>query len=680
MANKDDVVWWSKGRTTSGVNVDSDTRLLHKFLPDIAKNLSSIKMSLLSLVKTQELDKKNQYFEKQRQRASDYSKRYKKIKPTKEEKKAVTEDKKSLLDTVRDGIVGIFKFILLGLAAMGISKLLSLPGVMDGIKTFFKDFIVALADIIKKGVSFLTDLIQDVEVTNSLTKLFKDLFHFIAEGISKAADIFSNILTDPENKGSIVKVITSIIGVVFNGLIATLDVIGSTLGTNEASIREGIIKLLVMIANGIAGSLKFTENLLSDENFRKAISKIYVAFKEFFSRILNEPFSVPILGEVSLKQVFIATGAALVGFQIALAALTGAMVGRAAARGVTGGGGLPGTGGTVGGGKAGTFGKIVGQAGNLLMGAAAVVGIKEWVDASKATDKRKEELKSQGQAPIGSPQPKTPAQAAATNMLQSKMKQGDVVSELHEPGTDILAQKIPSLVSNFGVFTAFDDKFHNEKHPGSKHAEGLALDFTVNGGKAAYAQAAEAIRKHLLDSGLNYSDFYVKDEANNPGKSTTGDHVHVQFKSKEAAEKYRAKYPTMTASAFAREPGTAAALTPEQVSAASPPSNVPTRAPTETPPIADKPKPSPTFGDTLVSMFSEGETGDFFRKIDEMTGGKLGIASGELASVIRTRGLFDITPDMVDGSTNITTSQYAESVGPIPSVYDDTLIKKLIAA
>jgi hypothetical protein len=69
--------------------------------------------------------------------------------------------------------------------------------------------------------------------------------------------------------------------------------------------------------------------------------------------------------------------------------------------------------------------------------------------------------------------------------------------------------------------------------------------------------------------------------------------------------------------------------------------------------------------------------GDFLKGLDEMTGGKLGIASGELASALRTRGLFEMTPDVIDGSRNISYADRVQTNEPIPSVYDQTLLTKL---
>ena len=136
MADKDDIAWWSKGKLSRGMREDS--AVLKKYLPNIAQNLNIIKTSLMSLVKVQEADKKTQYFERQKRRAEGYALRFKKAKPTKEDKKVVSAEKKSFMDIIKDGLASIFKFALLGLIAMGASKLLSLPGVMDGLKEFLK--------------------------------------------------------------------------------------------------------------------------------------------------------------------------------------------------------------------------------------------------------------------------------------------------------------------------------------------------------------------------------------------------------------------------------------------------------------------------------------------------------------------------------------------------------------
>lgn len=214
--------------------------------------------------------------------------------------------------------------------------------------------------------------------------------------------------------------------------------------------------------------------------------------------------------------------------------------------------------------------------------------------------------------------------AEATAALKAKMKQGDVIAEQHEAGTDILAQNIPGLIPGFNRFTAFDDAFHNKVSPGSKHASGLAIDFTINGGSAEYARAASAIKKHLLDSGLNMSEFVVIDELNNPSSKATGPHIHVQFQSKEAAAKYRGLYPNMALTAFAKD----------AVSAEGTPYNMPAATNNAIQQAEKQQEEKQTFASLMFGDLTKG-----MAALDQMTGGKLGLMSDEMR--VAMRGLED---------------------------------------
>ena len=111
----------------------------------------------------------------------------------------------------------------------------------------------------------------------------------------------------------------------------------------------------------------------------------------------------------------------------------------------------------------------------------------------------------------------------------------------------------------------------------------------------------------------------------------------------------------------------------------APPSAPPSAAPPNINPTAanEPPKPPPTIGETLADLISGGSSGDFLKQLDDMTGGKLGIASGDLAKALRTRNLFEGNGDMIDNSMNMSSSSATEISGPIPGVFDETLLSKL---
>ena len=95
--------------------------------------------------------------------------------------------------------------------------------------------------------------------------------------------------------------------------------------------------------------------------------------------------------------------------------------------------------------------------------------------------------------------------------------------------------------------------------------------------------------------------------------------------------------------------------------------------------ITESFKPKPGFSDTMISMLSEGPSGDLFKELDKMTGGKLGIASGELQGALRTRFLDD-TSTVVDNSKTSTSTNTFGSNESTPSIYDDVLLSKLSMA
>jgi hypothetical protein len=86
-----------------------------------------------------------------------------------------------------------------------------------------------------------------------------------------------------------------------------------------------------------------------------------------------------------------------------------------------------------------------------------------------------------------------------------------------------LAKQIQSGVPGFAGFTAFNDKFHNEKAPSSQHTKGLALDFAL--GEKPSIETGRAITQWLRDSGASLAI----DEYNNPSAGATGGHIHAQI-------------------------------------------------------------------------------------------------------------------------------------------------------
>jgi hypothetical protein len=106
-------------------------------------------------------------------------------------------------------------------------------------------------------------------------------------------------------------------------------------------------------------------------------------------------------------------------------------------------------------------------------------------------------------------------------MIRSKDTQAEGAGI--SPSLIELAKQIQSGVPGFAGFTAFNDKFHNEKAPSSQHTKGLALDFAL--GEKPSIESGRAITQWLRDSGASLAI----DEYNNPSAGATGGHIHAQI-------------------------------------------------------------------------------------------------------------------------------------------------------
>jgi len=105
-----------------------------------------------------------------------------------------------------------------------------------------------------------------------------------------------------------------------------------------------------------------------------------------------------------------------------------------------------------------------------------------------------------------------------------RIKQGDVQQEQARisPKLIDLAKKIQADVPGFSYFSGFNDRYHQENSPASRHTRGLALDFTV----ARYdPEQAKQIIAAIKSMGASR----VYDEYANPSPHSTGGHFHVEI-------------------------------------------------------------------------------------------------------------------------------------------------------
>ena len=105
------------------------------------------------------------------------------------------------------------------------------------------------------------------------------------------------------------------------------------------------------------------------------------------------------------------------------------------------------------------------------------------------------------------------------------IKSGDVQAPNATLDSDLIqkAKTIQNQIPGFKYFSSFNDRYHKEKHPNSKHALGKAIDFTLT--KSPTPEEGQQITDQLKKMGFGF----VQDEYNNAKSYTTGGHIHAQL-------------------------------------------------------------------------------------------------------------------------------------------------------
>ena len=128
------------------------------------------------------------------------------------------------------------------------------------------------------------------------------------------------------------------------------------------------------------------------------------------------------------------------------------------------------------------------------------------------------------------PQASTPGGTvkASSDMLRQSgliLKPGDTQKQDGEidPRLIDIAKQVQASVPGFMQFTGFNDQFHSENTPGSKHSKGKAFDFVLN--KPPTKDEGAKILAQLKSLGIDYA----QDEYNDPSSAATGGHIHGQL-------------------------------------------------------------------------------------------------------------------------------------------------------
>jgi hypothetical protein len=114
------------------------------------------------------------------------------------------------------------------------------------------------------------------------------------------------------------------------------------------------------------------------------------------------------------------------------------------------------------------------------------------------------------------------------------LKQGDVQAESSkiDPKLIELAKQVQATAPGFMYFSGFNDNYHQENTPNSRHTKGLAFDMVVNPGRGKSKPSKEddeRIQKAIYAAGSQYGVNVKNEYEDTSGKFRTGGHYHVEL-------------------------------------------------------------------------------------------------------------------------------------------------------
>jgi len=185
-------------------------------LPAMAMDMNLTKLNIMKLVKLQggtATKNADMFFKRAGDRETAYESRFNKAGgiATKTPTQVGAKPKE---EKEGGGILGFLGTIasyllkggLLGLLAIGVGKLLENQDVADGIKSFIKQVILGIQNIIQKGSEILGDLFSDPDVKEGFIKTFVAIKDLFVKGINLLGDLAS----DPRFAEGVVQVFSAI--------------------------------------------------------------------------------------------------------------------------------------------------------------------------------------------------------------------------------------------------------------------------------------------------------------------------------------------------------------------------------------------------------------------------------------------------------------------------------------
>ena len=413
----------SKKTSPSSTNITSKSFI--KIFESIGNEISSIKNTLNTFVKSQEKLKKKSDEEKLREKNEAYSAKYKKDSVKKEPGKISEEPKKSFFEFLKDLFKSILKFFAVGIGLIALSKFFSIGDVKETIKNLIVKILTTISDLIVKGSELIHEILKPGETSNKIIgfieKVINSVIQVVSDFIGFIRNFVQKIATDDKLLGNVQSIIENIVITLFTIIKATVETLKNVFQKVGPELTEGIIKGIVFLLEGIASGVQFLTQLVNNAEFRQGFADVFQSIYDLISSIFDIDVPVPVFGTVKLGTIVAIVVGTMAALDLAFKALLTFLVLRTAKRGLKAGASLAGKtecSGVLGGtGKAGKPGKgrkvldALGGGVNALQAGGLVVGAATAAYVYADTSERGEELRERyGIAPDNE---KTASSAAA---------------------------------------------------------------------------------------------------------------------------------------------------------------------------------------------------------------------------------------------------------------------------
>jgi N-acetylmuramoyl-L-alanine amidase len=264
----------------------------------IASDFKQVQSSILKIVKIKEQEKLQNKFDDTRSKQQSYKSRFQK--PTQVKKISTKDNSQLSLLSIIAGLSGLMKalFALVGIA--GLFSIIKKSGIGPYIFEFVKSSLSSIVDLVKKTISFVTDVFSDSNVQRSIYDLAVAFFKFLGTLIVAAATLAISLLRDSEVLETLKNVVVAVFKAVVEGMKASYGIISKLVMDNWETIKQTTFDVFVEIKNALILSLQTLGSIFAggiDPRISGGLKEIFVAAWSFITEVFTTEFKDPETGK-----------------------------------------------------------------------------------------------------------------------------------------------------------------------------------------------------------------------------------------------------------------------------------------------------------------------------------------------------------------------------------------------